>query len=83
MTFAVQERLLSGVLTRAVGLGVVAQLIVGAESLIAQVDITNSLLCDPARLEHNADRTANRLVGEGGVDTVSVLDTLTDFSSCQ
>jgi hypothetical protein len=40
----VQERLLSRVLTRAIRLGVVAQLVVGAESLIAQVDITNSLL---------------------------------------
>ena len=71
---SVQEGLLSAVLTRAIRLGVVAHLVRRAQSLIAHVHVTNGLLCDPSRLEDHADRAANRLIGEGRVDTVSVLE---------
>ena len=69
-----QERLRSSVLTGTVRLGVVGQLVVGAQSLVAQVHITDSLLGNPAGTEDHAHGATNGLVGVARLNAIGVLE---------
>jgi len=70
----VQEGLVSPVLTGTIRLGVVIQLVIGAESLIAQVDVTDGLLSNPTGTEDHAHRATNGLVGVARLNAVGVLE---------
>ena len=69
----VGERDVSTIQTRAISLSVIVDL-VGTQSLERQIDVANSLLGNPARLEHHTNRTANGLVAVSGFGVVSVTE---------